>query len=88
MATNLPPFPEDMIAAAFKKADGRCECKDKSHGSVHKNGEPCNRMLDWDERRGATEDGGWWPHHLASNYGAERINLAIFCTDCSGLSLR
>ena len=88
MATNLPPFPEELVVAAFKKADGRCQCRDRSHPSIHTPAEYCNRELVWDERDGYTDKGGWSAHHLASSAGPVRENLIIYCTDCHELLSR
>jgi hypothetical protein len=72
-------FSESVIEQAWKKANGKCQCKRKTH-SWHKKIR-CNRILVL-SNRGREGRGKWEPHHKVKTRGDILSNCEILCWDC------
>ena len=73
-------FSEETVAAAFKRAGGRCECTRKSC----KHSERCSLQFKFDQR---CSDGltGWQAHHRkarSAGGGDDLANCEILCVNC------
>lgn len=74
-------FPDDVVASAWARAGGRCECTRLTHGHSGR----CNKQLVWENRGRETGRGAWEAHHRVSQAaGREPIysNCEILCWDC------
>jgi 5-methylcytosine-specific restriction endonuclease McrA len=73
-------FPESVVKEAWKRAGGRCECKNTTHNHYRR----CNKQLTW-ENRGREGRGAWEAHHTVSvdSGGSNTLsNCEILCWDC------
>lgn len=73
-------FSDQVVRAAFSRAEGRCECTRISHGHLSR----CNAALLW-HLRGSDFPGGWEAHHKTSVAagGADTLdNCEILCQEC------
>ena len=73
-------FSDSIIAQAWKRSDGRCECKRTSHG----HGFRCNRILSR-YARGIETKNGWEAHHVTA-VAAEGKNCVFKLKIMSGMS--
>ena len=74
-------FTLDTVQRAWKRANGRCECKRTSCGHGYR----CNKQLVWNNRGQETARGSWEAHHVLSVRagGSDSLsNCQILCTDC------
>ena len=76
-------FPENVVKQAWENAEGRCECRRRSHDHPFLR---CNRILVW-ENRGRDGRGAWEAHHINSNGGDILSNCEILCWDCHSKTL-
>lgn len=75
-------FSDSVIAAAWQRAGGRCECGRNScgHGPWR-----CNKTLNWNARGNDYAAGGWEAHHktaVASGGTDTLSNCEILCIAC------
>ena len=74
------PFADDVVASAWKAANGRCQCARTTHGhSV-----PCGKLLVL-QNRGREGVDAWEAHHKVSvdaGGGDTLSNCEILCWDC------
>jgi len=75
-------FSSSVIAAAWQRAGGRCECcrSTCSHGFYR-----CNKALNWYARGNDYDPGGWEAHHKAAvaSGGSDALsNCEILCIPC------
>ena len=70
-------FSDVVVADAWERADGRCECADPDHGHDGR----CNEELEWDDR-GREGTGPWEAHHLSPGGGDSLSNCQILCWPC------
>lgn len=79
-------FSEDVVKAAWKRADGKCECRRLGHNHLYGR---CNKELVW-ENRGREGRGCWEAHHktaVASGGDDSLSNCEILCWDCHNKTL-
>lgn len=75
-------FSSAVIAAAWQRAGGRCECGRSTCGHGRSR---CNRVLDWYARGNDYLPGGWKAHHkvaVASGGSDTLSNCEILCISC------
>lgn len=75
-------FSESTILAAWKRADGKCECGRVSCGHGYAR---CNKQLSWNARGNDYASGGWEAHHktaVASGGSDSLSNCEILCMAC------
>jgi hypothetical protein len=73
-------FPKDIVAAAFDRAGGRCECRLIRHGHYRIR---CNKRLAWKNRgRNKRGPGRWEAHHKNANGRGVLSNCEIHCVAC------
>ena len=75
-------FSDSVIAAAWQRAGGMCECGRNScgHGPWR-----CNKTLNWNARGNDYAAGGWEAHHktaVASGGTDTLSNCEILCIAC------
>ncbi len=78
--TVVMAFSEELIRAAWKRLEGRCEC---TLADKHGHGERCGRPLLW-ALRGATGEEGWDPVRRMSWATDVLANCEIRCAKCQG----
>ncbi len=71
-------FSEETIKKAWQRADGKCECRRKSHNHLYGR---CNKDLVWGNR-GREDRGSWEAHHIDANGGDILSNCEILCWNC------
>lgn len=79
-------FPDSVVEAAWKRADGCCECRRRTHNHPYVR---CYKELVW-ENRGREERGKWEAHHRTSvDAGGDDTlsNCEILCWDCHSRTL-
>jgi len=84
---RVPPsaFPEHVVFARFRLADGYCECFEPHHGHAGR----CAARLRW-QKRGRESQGSWEAHHdqTISRSGNDSLaNCRIYCWECHKQSL-
>lgn len=72
------PFSEDVVAAAFRRSGGRCECTRSTCGTHFGR---CSNLLDW-RLRGRETSGGWEAHHIVAGGPSTLSNCEILCIRC------
>lgn len=75
------PFPDIVVALAFARAGGRCECERLAHGHMGR----CPRQLN-PGYRGLDVPGGWEAHHRNSQGPGVLSNCEIVCQHCHKLT--
>lgn len=71
-------FPENVIEQAWKRADGKCECKRWTHKhSVVR----CGKELVL-AKRGKEGQGRWEARRVNKSLGDTLSNCEILCADC------
>ena len=70
------PFPESVVEAAWKRANGKCECRRSTHGHSI----PHSKQL-VKENRGRDGRGAWETHHKSGDSDT-LSNCEILCWDC------
>jgi hypothetical protein len=76
-------FSDEVVEKAWRRADGKCECRRKSHGHSYIR---CNKQLAWNNR-GREGRGKWETHHRSSGGGDGLSNCEILCWDCHSRTL-
>ena len=76
-------FSNETIELAWRKADGRCECRRKRH--KHPYGWCPNRLVKG--KRARAGEGAWEAHHKVANRGDGLANCEILCWPCHKLTL-
>ena len=76
-------FPESVVEAAWRRAEGRCQCRRRSHKHRYVR---CNKQLVWDNR-GREGRGKWEAHHISRTGGDTLSNCEILCWDCHAPTL-
>ncbi len=71
-------FSEEVIAQAWQRSGGQCECVRKTHSHFYV---PCGKQLVWAER-GKVGRGGWEARHMTTYGGDVLSNCEILCWDC------
>lgn len=71
-------FFDEVVAQAWKRAGGRCECRRTTHNHPYVR---CNKELVW-ENRGRESRGAWEAHHISSTGDDTLSNCEILCWDC------
>ena len=74
-------FTENTLKLAWKRANGKCECK----RSICGHGYRCSKQLVWSNRGNDSARGGWEAHHIVSVRagGSDALsNCQILCTEC------
>ena len=71
-------FKQRVVEAAWRMAEGKCECRRKSHQHPSTR---CNKELVW-ENRGREGRGKWEAHHINSSGPDTLLNCVIMCWDC------
>jgi hypothetical protein len=73
------PLSERTIQAAWRLAEGRCECTREGHG----HGERCGKVLQW-HRRGELSQEGWEARPWTPINGGhdEPENVEVLCMAC------
>lgn len=71
------PFPDTVVALAWLRSGGRCECGRTSH--AHRGS--CKTQLNKGSR-GKESSMGWEAHHINSNGDGVLSNCEILCQDC------
>jgi hypothetical protein len=72
------PFSEEVVAQAWERSGGQCECRRKTHSHFYI---PCGKQLVW-ANRGKVGHGGWEVRHVTSYGGDMLSNCEILCWDC------
>jgi hypothetical protein len=76
-------FSDEVVRKAWRRADGKCECRRKSHGHHYIR---CNKKLSRGNR-GREGWGKWEAHHISSSGGNGLSNCEILCWDCHSRTL-
>ncbi|KPK42907.1 MAG: hypothetical protein AMJ78_00665 [Omnitrophica WOR_2 bacterium SM23_29] len=71
-------FSDYVVEQAWKRADGKCECRRIVHGHIGR----CNKSLSWENRGRETGWGSWEAHHISISGGDGLSNCEILCWDC------
>ncbi len=71
-------FPDSVVAAAWRRAGGRCECRRRSHNHSYVR---CSKQL-VPGNRGREGRGKWEAHHRSSTGGDTLSNCEVLCWDC------
>lgn len=71
-------FSDEVVASAWKRARGKCECTRIPHTNHYSR---CNKQLVW-ENRGREGRGAWEAHHRNSYGGDSLSNCEILCWKC------
>jgi len=71
-------FSEETINRAWKRADGKCECRRSSHNHSYVR---CGKNLVF-ANHGREGRGAWEAHHINSSGGDGLTNCEILCWDC------
>ncbi len=74
-------FSEETLRAAWRLAQGRCECQREDHGHAGR----CNRRLEW-SRLGYMGEGGWQAHSW--NGEDDPANCEVLCVECYAAAYR
>lgn len=75
-------FSSTVIAAAWQRSGGRCECCRSTCGHGYYR---CNKLLSWNARGNDYAPGGWEAHHktAATKGGSDTLsNCEILCISC------
>lgn len=70
-------FPAVVVAQAWQRCHGQCEC----HHTAHGHHIPCGRKLDFD-KHGAQENGGWEVHIRNRDATPTLENGEVLCHRC------
>jgi len=68
-------FPQSVIDAAWRRAQGRCECRENCHSILNR----CTRILDPQNKIPGKQ---WHAHHINSNGESVLSNCKILCVSC------
>jgi len=72
-------FSDETIEDAWRRAEGKCECRRSSHDhSYHR----CDKWLVREDRGRETGTGAWEAHHVSISGGDTFSNCEILCWDC------
>jgi hypothetical protein len=71
-------FPDSVVAEAWKRSGGCCECSRWNH--LH--GGPCNVRLIREARGNDKVLGGWEAHHVTAGGPDTLSNCEILCIPC------
>jgi len=69
---------DTVIAAAWDRSDGRCECRSLAHGHDLR----CNRSLVWPNRNQALGRGAWMLRFHRNGAG-DGPHIEIVCAECA-----
>ncbi|MGD9116339.1 MAG: hypothetical protein PVJ61_04065 [Dehalococcoidia bacterium] len=70
-------FSDEVLAQAWKRANGTCECARHNHGHFAK----CHKdLLRW--KRGQEGWGGWQARHINDPNDDSLSNCEILCWEC------
>lgn len=75
-------FSDNVVAAAWRRAGGRCVCCRFSCGHGYSR---CNKLLNWYARGNDYHSGGWEAHHktAVASGGPDTVsNCEILCIRC------
>ena len=77
-------FSDEIIAAAWKRSGGKCECRRKLHNHPYTR---CSKSLVWGNQ-GREGRGAWEAHHVSNTGGDGPSNCEILCWEpCHRLTL-
>ena len=76
-------FSDEVVEGAWRRADGRCECRRKTHDHLYVR---CNKHLVW-QNRGREGRGAWEAHHKSIFHGDGFSNCEILCWNCHSATL-
>lgn len=71
-------FSDEVVAEAWQRSGGRCECKRKSDGHVGR----CNYRLVWGARGMDKVLASWEAHHVTAGGRDTVSNCEILCMPC------
>jgi len=71
-------FPDSVVAEAWKRSGGTCECKRGTHGHVGR----CGVRLVAQDRGSDRVLGGWEAHHVTASGPDTASNCEILCQPC------
>jgi hypothetical protein len=71
-------FSDIVIKQAWRRANGKCECRRKTHGHHYVR---CNKQLVW-SNRGRECRGAWEAHHTVKDRPDTFSNCEILCWSC------
>lgn len=71
-------FPDSVVAEAWKRSGGCCECTRSTHGHVGR----CNAKLVPQARGNEKVLGGWEAHHVTAGGPDVASNCEILCLPC------
>jgi len=72
-------FSDSVIETAWKRAEGRCECRRRSHNHPYVR---CDKQLVWSNAGKDGTRGCWEAHHINANGPDTSSNCEILCCDC------
>jgi len=75
-------FSKTTVDAAWKRADGKCECRRSTHNHPYTR---CGKTLVYENRGKDGARGAWEAHHktAVSSGGSDALsNCEILCVDC------
>jgi hypothetical protein len=71
-------FPKEVIAQAWERSGGQCECTKRTHRHFYT---PCGKSLRWN-LRGEIGEGSWEARHVNMLDGDTLANCEILCMEC------
>ena len=74
---QVPPIPQSVVEAAWRRAGGCCECPRDTHDH---GSDRCNKQLAWADR-GSEGTGGWEAKRVESDGGDTLSNCEILCRE-------
>jgi hypothetical protein len=71
-------FPDSVVAEAWLRSGGTCECTRSTHGHVGR----CGARLDWGARGQEKYLASWEAHHITAGGPDTASNCEILCILC------
>ena len=75
------PFPPGVVASAWQRSRGQCECSRDGH-SHHAGRTRCPYLLRESARGDRESESGWEAHHRVSTGPPTLLNCQILCCQC------